>query len=218
MEHERKVMIPFGEGFLEALYRPASSGEDLPAAALLCHPHPEFRGSMHNRIVYHATRVCNELGLPTLRFNFRGVGLSDGTFDMGFGEKEDARAGYRFLRREYPGLRVVTLGYSFGAHIGFQLGCEEHGVAAMVGFGMPVDIMDFSFLESCEKPKLFIHGTRDEFGSPSLLRSFAATWSGENRLAFIKGADHFFLDRVEEVRDVLARRFPLFPDPGATDD
>ena len=214
MDFERKIMIPSTEGLLEGLYRPMGSDEVPVASALLCHPHPEYRGSMHNKVIYHATRVCNELGLPTLRFNFRGVGLSDGTFDMGFGEKEDATTCYRYLRREYPGVPVVTLGYSFGAHIAFQLGCERNGIAAMVGFGTPVDITDFSYLESCLKPKLFIHGSRDEFGAPSLLRTFVSTWPGDNRLVFIEGTDHFFLDRIEEVREALARRFPFFPDPG----
>lgn len=214
MEFERKVMIEFSEGALEALYRPADASAVPEATALLCHPHPQYRGSMHNKIIYHAARVCNEMSLPSLRFNFRGVGLSDGSFDMGFGELEDAEACYRFLRREYPGVPVVAIGYSFGAHIAFQLACGQSGVAAMIGFGTPVDVMDFSFLETCGKPKLFIHGTRDEFGSPMLLRSLAKRWPGDNRVFFVEGTDHFFLDRIEEVREGLARRFPLYPDPG----
>jgi alpha/beta superfamily hydrolase len=134
-------------GRLEAiLWKPQSSAP--PLAALVCHPHPLFSGTMHNKVVYQAAKSLDALGLPVLRFNFRGAGSSAGSHDGGRGEQQDVRAALDFLAREFPDVPLLLAGFSFGCWVGLRVACADERVADLIGLGTPVNNADFSYLRS----------------------------------------------------------------------
>jgi alpha/beta superfamily hydrolase len=172
-------------------------------AALVCHPHPLFGGTMHNKVVYQAAKTLHRLRLPVLRFNFRGAGLSEGRHDEGRGERDDVRAALDFLAREYAGRPLLLAGFSFGASVGLRVGCQDSRVAALVGLGLPVNNTHLDFLHACARPKLFVQGARDEFGSRENVEALFAALPEPKRLVFVEGADHFFAGRLHEVDSAL---------------
>ncbi len=185
-------------GRLEAiLWRPSAGPPSI--AALVCHPHPLFGGTMHNKVVYQAAKSLDALGLPVLRFNFRGAGLSAGKHDRGIGEQDDARAALDFLAGEFPGLPLLLAGFSFGCWVGLRVGCEDERVTALIGVGTPVNSTDFSFLMRCSKPKLFVHGSKDVHGAIEKVKSLVASLPGENQLVIVEGADHFFTGKLDQL-------------------
>ena len=153
------------DGRLEALLN--MGRPDAPYAAMVCHPHPLFGGTMHNKVVYHAMKAFQAYGLPVLRFNFRGAGLSEGTHDNGRGEVGDVRAALDWLEQEYH-LPLLFAGFSFGSSVGMRACCGDERVKGMVALGLPVQAggreYHYSFLSACAEPKLFISGDADEFG------------------------------------------------------
>src|SRR5215470_2409603 len=163
----RKFFLEGPAGRLEAiLWTPASpTPERPPLAAVVCHPHPLFGGTMHNKVVYQAAKSLDALGLPVLRFNFRGAGMSAGEHDRGNGEQGDVRAALDFLGTQFPGVPLLLAGFSFGAWVGLRVGCEHPRVTHLLGMGLPVNSTDFSFLRQCNKPKLLVQGGEDEFGA-----------------------------------------------------
>jgi uncharacterized protein len=192
-------------GRLEAiLWRPAAPVRHLaPLATVVCHPHPLFGGTMHNKVVYQAAKALDALGLPVLRFNFRGVGLSAGEHDRGNGEMDDVRAAIEFLNREFPHAPILLAGFSFGAWVGLRVGCEEPHVRYLVGMGIPINSTDFSFLQQCEKPKLFLHGSNDQFGDIHKVQSLVGSLSGERKLVIVEDVDHFFFGKLDELNSAL---------------
>jgi len=134
-------------------------------AGLLCHPHPLFGGTMHNKVVFQAAKSIDALGASVLRFNFRGAGLSDGAHDRGIGERDDVRAALQFLIGEFPGVPLLVAGFSFGSIVGLRVGCQSQEVTQLIALGLPVNNSDVSFLFECPKPKLFVHGSYDEHGN-----------------------------------------------------
>jgi alpha/beta superfamily hydrolase len=154
---------------------------------------------MHNKVVYQATKSLAAFGLPVLRFNFRGAGLSAGEHDRGIGEKGDARAAIDFLGTEFPGAPVLLAGFSFGAWVGLRVGCEHPRVSHLIGMGLPVNSTDFSFLRQCPKPKLFVHGSKDEFGAMENVKGLVASLPGENHLVVVEEVDHFFAGKLNEL-------------------
>jgi alpha/beta superfamily hydrolase len=211
--HEaRNLFLEGPAGKLEAiLWKPASSAPP-PLATLLCHPHPLFGGTMHNKVVYQAAKSLDALGLPVLRFNFRGAGLSAGAHDRGRGEQGDVRAALDFLAGEFPGVALLLAGFSFGCWVGLRAGCADERVAKLIGLGAPVNDSDFSYLESCAKPKLFVQGSKDPYGDVKRLEQLIASLPGENRLVVVDGADHFFTGKLDQldraITDWLAERHP----------
>ena len=173
-------------------------------AALVCHPHPLFGGTMHNKVVYQVAKSLDALGLPALRFNFRGTGMSEGKHDRGEGERGDARAALDFLAGEFPNIPLLVAGFSFGCWVGLRVGCEDDRVTSLIGLGAPVNNADFSYLESCEKPKLFVHGENDQFGDPRKLKTMVASLPGENRVVVVPEADHFFVGKLDQVNQAIA--------------
>jgi alpha/beta superfamily hydrolase len=171
--------------------------------ALVCHPHPLYGGTLHNKVVFRAAKAALALGLPTLRFNFRGAGRSTGTFDSGIGEKEDVRAALDYLSTRFPGLPVCLLGFSFGSWVGLAVGTTDPRVSTLVGLGLPVGSSDFSFLMNVRKPKFVIQGTHDEFGPPSQLRALYDSLAEPKRIHWVEGADHFFAGKLDEVQRAL---------------
>lgn len=168
-------------------------------AAVVCHPHPLFSGTMHNKVIYRTAKSLDALGLPVLRFNFRGAGMSTGTHDRGRGEQGDVRAALDFLASEFPGVPLLVAGFSFGCWVGLRVGCEDDRVAELIGLGTPVNNTDFSFLESCTKPKLFVHGANDEHGEVKRVQTLVAGLPGEKRFVAIPGVDHFFAGKLDQL-------------------
>ncbi|HET6670339.1 MAG TPA: alpha/beta fold hydrolase, partial [Pyrinomonadaceae bacterium] len=150
------LFIPVSHGRLEAILK--EPGDPPRGVALVLHPHPLGGGTMHNKVVFRATAALNELGLTTLRINFRGVGQSTGTHDEGRGEVEDVRAGLTYLEKNHPHLPMTLCGFSFGARVGLEVGITDERVVNLISIGTPLDKYDFSFLETCRKPILLVHG------------------------------------------------------------
>lgn len=180
---------------------------DATHAAVVCHPHPVFGGTLHNKVVFHTMKALNGFGFPVLRFNFRGTGLSGGEHAGGVGEVDDVRAALDWLEQEFP-LPVIFAGFSFGAAVGLRAACPDTRVTALMGLGLPavpVDdrVYDFEFLRSCAKPKLFVSGSRDQFGPLGSLEALVATFAEPKKLVRIEAGDHFFEGRLKELRGVI---------------
>jgi alpha/beta superfamily hydrolase len=154
---------------------------------------------MHNKVVFHAAKALDTLGIAVLRFNFRGAGLSEGSHDQGQGELDDVRSALEFLGEEFPGTPLLVAGFSFGCWVGLRVGCEDGRVEKLIGIGAPVNSSDFSYLAQCAKPKLFVHGSNDQFGEIGKLRQMVAALPGENELVVVDGVDHFFTGKIEEL-------------------
>src|ERR1700730_12609433 len=168
----RTLFLNGPAGRLEALLwaLPGSDGRAPSCAAVVCHPHPLFGGTMHNKVVYQTAKTLHRFGLPVLRFNFRGVGASEGAHDEGRGEREDVSAALDFLAEEYPGVSLLLAGFSFGSWVGLRVGCKDARVSDLIGLGLPVgDLVGdrgFSYLEVCNKPKLLVNGEFDQYDPP----------------------------------------------------
>ena len=196
------LFIDGSAGRLEAMLW--TSAVPQPARiALVCHPHPLFGGTMHNKVVFHTARTLHNHGFPVLRFNFRGAGLSQGMHDKGTGEANDVRAALDYLAAEFPLGPIILAGFSFGAWVGLRVGCEYARVSEIIGLGIPVNASDLSYLESFRKPKLFLQGGDDQYGSTERVQSLVAKMTPPKRLVIIPGADHFFAGHIPEMTDAL---------------
>jgi uncharacterized protein len=198
------LFIEVAHGRLEAILKEPTAGHQ-KGAALVLHPHPLGGGTMHNKVVFRAASALNDAGLATLRINFRGVGQSTGIHEEGRGEREDARAALDYLSERYPHTELTVAGFSFGSRVGMEVGIEDVRARYLISIGTPVDKYDFTFLEACRKPILFVHGDRDEFGQVDHLRSLVARLPREARarLEIIPEADHFFEERLDEMKRVI---------------
>ena len=160
---------------------------------------------MHNKVVFHAMKALRSFGFPVLRFNFRGAGHSHGKHDDGRGEMDDVRAALDWLDREFH-LPIVFAGFSFGASVGLRACCPDARVVALIGLGTPVAfdgrVHRFGFLEGCAKPKLFVSGTRDEFGPPGVLEGVVERAADPKVLVRVDG-DHYFAGHLDEMRNVI---------------
>jgi len=198
-------------GRLEALLNEGTANPT--HAAMVCHPHPLFGGTLHNKVVFHTMKVLNSFGFPVLRFNFRGTGLSQGEHDHGRGEVEDVRSALDWLDAEFH-LPVVFAGFSFGAAVGLRAACSDPRVHALIALGLPIAplaagveesrVYTLDFLHDCAKPKLFVSGARDQFGPRTKLEAFIASVPEPKKLVLIEGADHFFAGRLRELREAIA--------------
>ncbi len=147
-----RVFIPGLEGKLEAVLE-WELANSTSFVSLVCHPHPQYGGTMHNKVVFRAAKASILEGLPTLRFNFRGVGQSAGRFGGGVGEKEDVRAALDFLQHRFPGSPVCLMGFSFGSWVGLSVGGGDPRVVALVGLGVPIASVNMESLLEVTKPK-----------------------------------------------------------------
>jgi alpha/beta superfamily hydrolase len=180
-------------GRLEALLN--SGAPTAPYAALVCHPHPLGGGTMHNKVVYHAMKAFQSLGLPVLRFNFRGTELSEGLHDQGRGEQDDVRAALDWLDREFQ-RPILFAGFSFGSYVGLRACCGDSRVIGLIALGLPAHAegrdYDYEFLHDCVQPKLFISGDQDPYGPRAAVEAAVALAREPKQLLWISGADHFF--------------------------
>ena len=174
-----------------------------PLAAVVCHPHPLFGGTMHNKVVFQSAKSIDALGIPVLRFNFRGAGLSEGVHDRAIGEQGDVAAALQFLIAEFPAVPLLVAGFSFGSVVGLRVGCQTPQVTNLIALGLPVNNTDASFLFECPKSKLFVHGSNDEHGSLKKIEELVPTLPGENRLVVVPGVDHFFTGKLNEVDQAI---------------
>lgn len=147
---------------------------------------------MHNKVVFHTDKVLHSQGLPTLRFNFRGVALSSGAYDAGQGETDDVVAAIDYITQLYPGVRVLVAGFSFGAWVGLRAACRDARVHAAIALGLPFSTFDLRSIGHCAKPKLFIQGTEDEYSAMTDVERIYPTLPDPKELAWILGANHFF--------------------------
>jgi len=192
------------EGRLEALLN--TGAPDAKYAALVCHPHPLGGGTMHNKVVYHAMKAFQSLGLPVLRFNFRGTGLSEGEHDHGRGEQDDVRAALDWLDNEFH-LPILFAGFSFGSYVGMSVCCADARVQGLIALGLPVHAegrdYGYEFLSFCARPKLFISGTRDQYGPKAKVESVEAAAAPPKEIVWIEGADHFFAGKLDQVQSAI---------------
>lgn len=194
----RNFFLEGPAGRLEAMLwttPPSSSG----LVAVVCHPHPLFGGTMHNKVVYQAAKALHGKDIPVLRFNFRGAGLSEGQHDRGTGEQDDVRTALDYLAHEFPGRPILVAGFSFGSWVGLRVGCGDERVSHLIGLGLPVDSADLSYLRHCSKPKLIVQGANDQFGSRANIETLFSTISEPKRLVVVEGADHFFQGKLDEM-------------------
>ena len=201
----RSLFLAGPAGRLEALLNAGSA--TATHAALVCHPHPLFGGTLHNKVVFHAMKALNSFGFPVLRFNFRGAGLSEGEHANGIGEVDDVCVALDWLEHEYT-LPIVFAGFSFGAAVGLRAAHADDRVRALIALGLPAvpiedRIYDFEFLRASTKPKLFVSGSRDQFGPVGKLEALVNTFAEPKTLVRIDAGDHFFEGRLREMRETV---------------
>ncbi len=190
-------------GRLEAIWMTPKGPAE--GAALLCHAHPAHGGVMRYKLLFRVAKVFQALGFAVLRFNFRGVGLCEGTHDDGKGEQDDVRAALDWLERELPGRPVVSGGHSFGSVMGLRVGGSDPRVAAFLALGLPVKVLPRTrFVESITKPKLFIQGELDPFGNVAAIESLLERVPEPKELVVIPGSDHFFTGEIEAVEAAVS--------------
>jgi alpha/beta superfamily hydrolase len=188
------------EALLEEPLHPGSKGPEARFAAIVCHPHPLFGGTMHTHAAYRMARAVRARGGTALRFNFRGVGRSAGRYDGGDGEVDDARAALSFLASAKPGLPLLACGFSFGAWMALLAGRDDPRVRGILLAGLALRAPDFAgFRESgrvreVEKPVAVVQAEGDELGSPEDVRAAMEGSRGPRRLATVKGATHLFTE------------------------
>jgi alpha/beta superfamily hydrolase len=196
------LFLPGPVGRLEALLEEPEDSAPREAA-LVCHPHPQHGGTMHNKVVYRIARGLRSRGAVVLRFNYRGVNLSEGTYADGEGELDDARVALDYLRGRYPDLPFTVAGFSFGSRIALRLGC---GIASrVIAVGFPAAYRDKSSLDTCTTPRIFIQSTRDQFGSVEQIEEIVAALPEPKQLRLVEAQDHFFAGAL----DVLEEQFRL---------
>lgn len=191
-------------GRLEALLEEPEEGTPREAA-LVCHPHPQHGGTMHNKVVYRIAKGLRQAGAVVLRFNYRGVNLSEGTYANGEGELDDAKVALAYLRTRYPDLPFTLAGFSFGSRIALRMGCAGMGARHVIAVGFPTVYKDKSYLEGCTVPKIFVQSTHDEFGPVPDLQAVVDGLTEPKQLELIEAQDHFFAGALEQLETVITR-------------
>jgi alpha/beta superfamily hydrolase len=190
------LFIAGPSGRLEAVLE--EPGDRPPVeATLVCHPHPKHGGTMHNKVVYRMARALRRRGAVVLRFNYRGVNLSEGSYHGGAGELEDARAALAALRERYPDLPFTLAGFSFGSRIILQLGCEMADATRLIAVGFPARYPEDRGLGRCDRPRIFIQSTHDQFGPRTDMEAYFATLPEPKKLIWVEARDHFFADALD---------------------
>lgn len=201
----RSLFLDGPTGRLEAMLN--AGHPDAKYAAVVCHPHPMYGGTLHNKVVFNAMKAVNGFGFPALRFNFRGTGLSHGKHDHGKGEVEDVQTALDWMAKEFN-LPLILSGFSFGAAVGLRAACPDERVKFLIGLGLPVAPIEgrsynFGFLGHCAKPKLFVSGSEDVFGPKEILEHTVAASANPKKLVWIDGVDHFFAGKLPQMREAI---------------
>jgi len=205
MAHDTMREFNGPAGRLEALIEPPvlAPGQPLRAAVVFGHPLPIEGGTMHTKAVFRATKALSKIGCAVLRFNFRGVGGSEGTWDEGPGELEDFRAALDVMAARYPDAELWAAGFSFGSRIAMTSGAGDDRICTLIGIAPPVDRYDFGEVLQSTKPKFIIHGERDELIPLKAVREFYARLQEPKELVEIDRANHLFDGQASEVGDAL---------------
>ena len=199
-------------GSLEALLdEPADSHSDQAprAAVVFAHPHPQFGGTMHTKVVFQGAKGLTRIGCAVLRFNFRGVGRSAGTFDQGDGEKDDFKAALDYLAARYPDAPLWSAGFSFGAWVALEVGAADNRVSTLIGIAPPVATsvsgQDYKFDNTLAstKPKFFVQGEADEVCPLEAMWAFYGRLEEPKELVVIDAANHLFEGQAQEVGEAL---------------
>jgi uncharacterized protein len=201
----RRIESHFLEGAagkVEALLEEPESGA-AGEACLLCHPHPLYGGTMHNKVVYRMARALRRSGSVVLRFNFRGVGRSEGAHDQGAGELEDAQLLLQWLQARYPALPYSVAGFSFGSRIALRLGCSVEGVRRIIAVGFPTKLANVDYLKNCPTPKVFVQSTNDEHGPRPELEVIYRDIADPKQIHWVSAADHFFRDGLDALEETI---------------
>jgi uncharacterized protein len=197
------LLIDGPAGVLEALLEdPQASSPLSPAAgfAVVCHPHPLHGGSMHNKVVHTVARACQERGMPTLRFNYRGVGASAGSYDEGRGETQDTLAVVAAGRARWPGAALTLAGFSFGGMVSL-LAAAVAAPARLISVAPAVTSAEFASMARPAAAWLIVQGEADEIIRCAEVQAFAARFQPPPQLVVLPGAGHFFHGRLPELRD-----------------
>jgi alpha/beta superfamily hydrolase len=195
--------IPGPAGRLEAVLMPPA-GEVL-AAAVVCPAHPLHGGMMHFKPVFRAAKALQSAGVAALRFNFRGVGRSEGEHDFGIGEQEDARAALFELERRFPGSPLALGGFSFGSSIALRVAVRDPRVQGVVALGYPfLSRAEAASLDEVRQPRLFVQGENDEFGPGEALRSLVGALAPPSEVVVVGGADHYFTGHLDALHAAVA--------------
>ena len=194
-------------GHLEAILdEPAATPR---AACVFAHPHPQYGGTLHTKAVFQGAKGLTRIGCAVLRFNFRGVGRSAGTFDLGEGEKEDFKAALDYMAARYPGAPLWAAGFSFGAWVALEVGADDDRVTALIGIAPPVATsvsgQEYPFDRTLEstKPRFFVQGESDEICPIQGMWAFYGKLQEPKELAVIDGANHLFEGQTPEVGEAL---------------
>jgi alpha/beta superfamily hydrolase len=196
------LLLAGNAGRLEALLEEPEDSEPVEAA-VVCHPHPQFGGTMHNKVVYRLARGLRKAGCVVLRFNYRGVNLSEGTYDEGIGETDDARTALGELQSRYPYLPVMVAGFSFGSRVSFRLASQEPVLKRVIAAGFPTRIPGQEYVHQVRVPKCFIHSTQDVYGPRPQMEEFFSTVPGPKEIRWIEAQDHFFAGALDEFETVV---------------
>jgi alpha/beta superfamily hydrolase len=188
-----RVSFPCGELFLEGILAIPDGAGPFPAV-IVCHPHPLYGGSMDNNVVYSLSEALTRASLASFKFNFRGVGGSQGEFGQGIGEQEDVEAAISFINtvKKVDSKRIGLAGYSAGAGFALPVGLNDVRIKALAAVSPPLNMFDFDFLKDCPKPKLFISGSRDNFTPADQFLEFCQNLPAPKEYESIEGADHFW--------------------------
>lgn len=196
--------IPGPAGRLETILMEPDQGAR--AAAVVCHAHPLHGGMMHFKVVFRVAKALQEQGVAALRFNFRGVGRSEGVHDHGRGEQDDALAALGELARRFPAVPLLTAGFSFGATVALRVAAADARVGATAALGLPIaHIDDLSFLPAITRPRLFVQGGNDELGNAERIRAVVDPLAEPKSLVIVEDADHFFTGRLDEVHAAVSQ-------------
>ncbi len=191
------ISFPGPAGGLEGLWKEAQG--ERRGCAVFAHPHPLHGGTMHNKVVYRAVQALTRSGYSTLRFNFRGVGRSEGRYDTGRGEVDDFRAAMDEAVRE-AGLPLVAGGFSFGSAVGLKAIARDTMASAFVALGLPLATESGRLVPRPVVPALYVVGERDAFGPPEELGRFLA---GTGTVVVVPGAGHFFEGSLESLGGII---------------
>ena len=198
------LFLPGLAGRLEALLEEPEDADPVEAA-VVCHPHPRLGGTMHNKVVYRLARGVRKSGCVVLRFNYRGVNLSEGSYDHGVGETEDARVALRELQSRYPLLPILAAGFSFGSRVALRLTSQDKIIRRVIPVGFPTVVAERAFVYNVSVPKFFIHSTHDNFGPRPDFEKFFETVPEPKHVEWIESVDHFFKDALDEYEAAVLR-------------
>ncbi len=190
---------------MEALHEAPDDDVPIGRAVVVCHPHPLYGGTLHNKVVFRLARAARRAGAAVLRFNFRGVGRSAGSYDEGEGEQDDLRATIGYMNDRYPGLPLAVAGFSFGSRVALRVCCGDGRIDRVVAVGTPVFRHDWSYLAHCSCAKYFLQSTQDEYGSREELEAVVAAAADPKRVEWIEATDHFFADALDELEEAALR-------------